>query len=223
MSTILQINHQAIESEELLPLLQHYHLLETLVRELLIDQAIASLPSNELEGLSVSPANDEAERALKLQTFKQQKWQHHLSSYFLERSAQLERVVYSLIRVQDPGIADELYFRIQGNEQTFAELAAEYSQGPEAETQGLIGPVELGAYHPQFAHILATLPIGELMPPLQLESWFVILRVDKRMPAQLDESISQRLLNELFEQWLQQEVKGVLMRSPTIITHSQYD
>ncbi|MBD2157420.1 peptidylprolyl isomerase [Leptolyngbya sp. FACHB-16] len=212
MSTLLQVNQQTILSEDLLPLLNRYQLLEPLLREILIDQAIASLRDN--AGETNSHWDGEAERTHKLQTFKQQKWQHRLPTYFLERSAQLDRVVYSMIRVQDPGIADELYFRIQENEQTFAELAAQYSQGPEAETHGLIGPVELGSYHPQFAHVLAMAPCNELMPPLQLDNWFVILRVEKRIPAQLDDVMSQRLLNELFEQWLQQEVTQVLSRSP---------
>jgi len=48
-----------------------------------------------------------------------------------------------VIRTKDPGVAQELYFRIQAGEQSFAEVAREYSQGPEAYTCGLLGPVEL--------------------------------------------------------------------------------
>ena len=46
-------------------------------------------------------------------------------------------MVYSLIRSKDPGVAQELYFRIQEGENTFSELARQYSQGSEAQTGGL--------------------------------------------------------------------------------------
>ncbi len=205
MPTVLQVHHQSISTEDLLPLLSRYQLLEDLLREIVIDQAIAPihLTDEALAGVGAG----ESDRPLKIQTFKQQRWNASLSSYFLERSAQLDRVIYSMIRVQNPGIADELYFRIQANEQSFGELATQYSQGTEAETRGLVGPVELGAYHPQFAQILATAPPGELLPPLALENCFVILRVEKRLSARLDDAIRQRLLDERFEQWLQGEVK----------------
>ena len=77
-------------------------------------------------------------RLLKIEKFKHQTWHQKLESYFLQRKRSLDRAIYSLIRVKDPEIARELYFRIQEKEQSFAELAREYSQRPEAQVNGIL-------------------------------------------------------------------------------------
>lgn len=104
--------------------------------------------------------------------------------------------------VLDPGLAQELYFRIQEGEQSFAELAREYSQGSEARTGGLLGPMTLSTPHPLIARILFASQPGQLSSPIRIEEWFVIVRLEKLIPAQLDASMRRRLLNELFESWL---------------------
>jgi parvulin-like peptidyl-prolyl isomerase len=113
--------------------------------------------------------------------------------------------MYSLLRVNNPAIARELHFRIQDGEESFAELARKYSQGPEAQTGGLLGPVPLSSPHPILAQMLSKSEPGQLLPLTRVENWIVIVRLEKIFPAQLDESMRQRLLNELFAQWLQGE------------------
>jgi parvulin-like peptidyl-prolyl isomerase len=221
MSAVLQINDRAIAPNDIIPLLSQYQLLPQLMRELIVDQAIAPIECTEDEIHSIqeaiaaaeSPlpsfAQEAAVRSLKIQRFKEMQWQAKVQSYFLQRKGQLDQVIYSLIRTQDVGIADELYFRIQNGEQSFSELASLYSEGPEARTGGLIGPVEVGSYHPSFAHLLSTLPLKQVVSPRQLDQWFVILRLEKYIPAQLDDTIRQRLLNELFEVWMSDQLAQV--------------
>ena len=67
-------------------------------------------------------------RSLKLEKFKEAIWGGDLNSYFFQRKAQLDRVIYSIITTSEIGIAQEIYFRIQEGEQSFAELAREYAQ-----------------------------------------------------------------------------------------------
>lgn len=125
----------------------------------------------------------------------------------MTRKSQLDRIIYSLIRVTDGGMAQELYFRILEGEQTFAQLAQQYSEGSEAQTGGLIGPVELSVPHPALAQRLRVAQPGKVNPPVRLEQWWVILRLEKFIPAQLDEAMKQKLLNELFLTWLDQQVQ----------------
>jgi parvulin-like peptidyl-prolyl isomerase len=228
MTTVLQVLDQKITAEEVVPLLERYQLLPHLFRELVIDRTIAEIECTDEEITAIrqqfNPSNGDAEkrlepqssdeviaRSLKIQKFKQAQWQHKLGSYFLQRKSQLDRVIYSLIRIQDVGVADELYFRLQEGEQPFAELAAIYSQGSEAQTGGLVGPVEIGCYHPSFAQILLSHQPGQLIPPVQLEEWIAIIRIEKYMPAQLDEAMGQRLLDELFENWLQSQLEHIVL------------
>lgn len=225
MKTILQIFDQEITAEEIIPLLSRYQILPHLIRELIIDRAIVEVECSDEEITAIQQQlkqNDDAigeqtkrqseemiVRSFKIQKFKQNQWQHKLESYFLQRKNQLDQVIYSLIRTQDVGVADELYFRLQEGEQTFTELATAYSQGAEAQTGGLIGPVEIGSYHPSLAQILMSNKPGQLIPPIQLEEWIAIIRIEKYIPAQLDDAMEQRLLNELFESWLHAQLEQI--------------
>ncbi|MCC5622598.1 peptidylprolyl isomerase [Nostoc sp. CHAB 5715] len=149
-------------------------------------------------------------RKLKIEKFKQATWGNKLESYFFQSKTKLDKVIYSLLRTQDVGIAQELYFRIQAKENSFADLAREYSLGPEAQTGGLVGPVELNALHPVMVQMLSSSQPGQILPPARIADWFVILRLEKFIPAQLDEFMKVRLLNELFETWLQEQKKQIM-------------
>jgi parvulin-like peptidyl-prolyl isomerase len=153
-------------------------------------------------------------RELKLEKFKQATWGHKLEAYFLQCKSQLDRVVYSLIRTRDNGIAQELYFRIQEEENSFTQLAKDYSQGAEAQTGGLVGPVELNVPHPQIAKMLMSSKPGQLWPPLPIGEWTVILRLEKFLSAQLDPPTEQRLLNDLFQQWLLSQMQQQIIFNP---------
>jgi parvulin-like peptidyl-prolyl isomerase len=122
-------------------------------------------------------------------------------------------VVYSLLRVQDAGMAQELYFRLADDHATFDQLARQYSQGPEAQTGGLIGPVDLGTPHRALARMLSVSQPGQLWPPTLVNDWFIIVRLEKFLPAQLDNSMRQHLLNELFNTWLQEQLQQVSIQS----------
>ena len=221
---------------ELMTRLASYQLLPRLRREMIIDEAISSItctPEEETQAgqqfyainqltnetametwcqryeMTTEQLKSLAIRQFKISKFQKNNWSNQIDSYFLERKNQLDRVSYSLIRTKDAGLAQELYFRILEGEQTFAELAREYSEGPEAETNGFLGPIALGNAHPMIARQLFFSQPGQLSAPIEIEEWFVIVRLEKSMPAQLNDSMRQRLLNELFEIWLHEQMNPV--------------
>ncbi|MGK7875053.1 MAG: peptidylprolyl isomerase [Xenococcaceae cyanobacterium] len=234
MNIVLQIGDQIITAEKILPLLAQYQMLPQLAREIIIDQAIANIECTpeeqtiarqkfyqqhqitteaqiqawvEQRGMTLEQLEKLTQRGLKLEKFKQATWGNQLEAYFLKRKRQLDRIVYSLIRTQDAGIAQELYFRIQEQETSFAELAKQYSQGSEAQTGGLIGPVELSTPHPKIAQMLTSSQPGQLLPPTRVGDWLVIVRLEKFIGVQLDEPMRQRLLDELFRSWLSEQLQ----------------
>jgi parvulin-like peptidyl-prolyl isomerase len=236
MTVILQVGNRAITAEEIIPLLANYQLLPQLLRELVVDEAIAPFSCTpeetaeacqrfyeqnqltteearqawlEAQGFRAEQLATIATRNLRIQKFKQETWGNKLEAYFLQRKAQLDRVIYSLIRVKEQGTANELYFRLQDDAQSFAELARQYSQGPEAQTGGLIGPVEMSTPHPALARMLAASQPGQLLPPTRIGEWIVIVRLEKLVPVQLDDTIRRQLLEELFNNWMQEQLKQV--------------
>ncbi|BAT53246.1 PpiC-type peptidyl-prolyl cis-trans isomerase [Nostoc sp. NIES-3756] len=238
MTDVLQIGDRTIQASELIPLLANYQLLPQLLRELIIDEAIAAVDCQPEElaqakqrfyaekqlnqvtdiqawlaqqGLAIEQLDNIIARKIKLEKYKQATWGPKLDSYFFQLKAKLDRVIYSLLRTQDPGLAQELYFRLQAKEQSFAEVAQKYSQGPEAQTGGLVGPVEQSSLHPTMVQLLSSCQPGQISPPTRIAEWFVIIRVEKFIPAQLDEPMKARLLNEMFEGWMQEQQKQVVI------------
>jgi parvulin-like peptidyl-prolyl isomerase len=148
-------------------------------------------------------------REAKLSKFKSITFGEQVESYFLQRKRTLDKVQYSLLRTRDLGLAQELYFRIQDDGVPFADLARTYAEGQEAETGGLIGPVELSVPNPQLAQLLTLSQPGQLWPPKKIGDWFIVVRLEKFIPAQLDEATRQRLMNELFSRWLREQMQAV--------------
>ena len=234
MTPILKFGNRTISTTELPQILAGNQMLPILCRHLIINQGIAGIKLSESEiaqasqsffsrnqieseearnafiqyyGMSLEQLEELATRELRVEKFKQATWGSKVESYFLANKSQFDKVVYSLIRVNEMEVAQELFFRIQAGEASFNDSAREYSQGQEAQTGGLIGPVELNMPHPTIAKMLSTSARGELLAPTKLGEWYVILRLEKIIKAQLDETMRQHLLNQMFETWIAHEIK----------------
>jgi parvulin-like peptidyl-prolyl isomerase len=246
-STVTHLSYlsrlNTLTSEEIIQVLAQYQLLPQLMKELVIDDAIAEirctqeeeklaieqvaqqyqfdseakrqmwlqqngLTSEQLDAIpSKMVAKGIAIRQLKIEKFKQTSWGGDLEAYFHQRKSQLDRVTYSLLRTNDMALAQELYFRISEGEASFAQLAREYSQGVEVETDGLIGPVELQSIHPVMAKILSSVQPQQLVTPTPIGDWIVLIRLEKLLLAKFDNPMRQRLLNERFYIWLQSQMQ----------------
>ena len=144
---------------------------------------------------------------LRLQRYVAQRYLPKAEARFLQRKTQLDRVVYSLLRLEDPGLARELYLQIDEGESDFAELAARHAEGPERSTRGVVGPVPLMQAHPILAERLRTGTPGELMEPFRIEKWWLVVRLESYSPATLDEETAQQMARELFEEAVEEAVQ----------------
>ena len=131
-----------------------------------------------------------------------------LNSHYLERKSQLDQVSYSLLRVKDQHLANELHLRIKEGEASFEEIASEYSEGPERQQGGRLGPVPLSQPHPMLAKLLQVSTPGQLWPPKQLENWWIVVRLEELHCTELNDSLKQRLLFELGDQHLEEQLSA---------------
>jgi parvulin-like peptidyl-prolyl isomerase len=244
MTETFQIGNKTIRVDELLTLLGRYQLLPQLLRGLIIDEAIADYTCTEQErsdllaqfytqnklesqeskeawlqaqGMTETQLEAMILRPVLLEKFKVATWGAKVESYFMTRKPALDRMLYSLIRTKDLGTAQELYFRIQEGEKSFSEIAREYSQGSESNTGGLIGPVTLNTPHPAIAKALSVSQPGQLWPPTKLEDWYVIIRLEKFFPAQMDDSTRRQLIDEMFETWLRDQMQQTLAKKQVAV------
>jgi len=222
-----------IASSHILTLMMKYQILPQLKREMFIDQVIASVSYTreeiliareqfyqqhhlisfeqqqawmERHSLSLQDVDKLAIRQFGIEKFKRNCWNHVLEGYFYKRKPQLDQVVYSVLRATDWQTAFELFLRLEAGEASFADLVYSYSQGQEAQTGGLVGPVELGTLPSALARTLISNQLGQLLRPFRLGEWIVIVRLETLIFASLDEAMRQRLLDELFENWIQEQM-----------------
>ena len=112
---------------------------------------------------------------------------NQVRTHFLNIKDHLDRVVYSLIRTTNHEMADELFVRIKEGEATFAQMARMFSEGPEANTGGIIGPVCLQQAHPDMAERLRSTPVGRILKPFWFKEFSIILRVEDLIQARFED------------------------------------
>ncbi|MEL6453132.1 MAG: peptidylprolyl isomerase [Cyanobacteria bacterium J06623_5] len=250
MNTAIQIGPKSIDTPTLVEKLLQYRLLEKFVREDITDDLIADVVCDpaiayaqfcqrrqltteqqrddwcKKEHFSLAQMKAEAVREYRLQQFKEETWGDRLQSYFLQRKKQLDRVIYSLIRVKEASLAQELFFRLRDDGVEFSELAKCHSAGKESQTGGLVGPVELSVPHPTLARMLELSHHGQLWEPTKIGDWYIIVRFEKCIPAQLDEVMRQRLLHEQFQVLLQERLQASpikLLPQPDSLSEQQVE
>ncbi len=237
MDSLNCLNSLRCLNKEALILLHKNSLLKTLVKVELMRDRLSQININEAdkekatkklkESLEIS--NDEdyqnwlnkslfskkdfeqlALNKLRLKEYCQTNFDHKVGQRFLERKKQLDIVVYSMIRSQDANIIRELYLRIIEEEASFGDLASDFSEGPEKNTRGIIGPCPLQAAHPKLVDCLIKSKPGEVLPPLTIEGSYVIIRLESMEPAKLDNSMKSKMGEELFNNLLETETSNLI-------------
>jgi len=117
-------------------------------------------------------------------------------SMFLRYKDKLDRVLYSLLRVDDPLLCQELFYTIESGEISFAEAAQKFSMGPESKTFGIVGPVDLTTPHPEVSSRLRTAQAGHLIGPFIADDWHTIIRMEYRFDSEFDDN-TKRFLKDL--------------------------
>ena len=140
------------------------------------------------------------------------KFKSFVPSYYLKRKDFLDSVSYSIIRVKTKHFANELYIRIKEREARFSDLASKYSEGVEKRVGGFIGPVSMSTPHPALARLLRVSQPGQVWPPKNINSWWVVVRLEKIHNTELNERIAIKLSLELGEK----HIFELLNSSPTI-------
>jgi parvulin-like peptidyl-prolyl isomerase len=168
-----------------------------------MDPATSQPVPPEFSGCSPERLRAVVARELKIAKWKAARFAPGVSDHFEKRKPSMDRVVYSLLRVKEGGLARELWFRVKEGEATFAELAPAYASGNEVYTAGIIGPVALGAMHPSLAAVLRGARPGELLKPFAIAEWFLVARLEHFLPSVLDEATRSQMVEELCQQWVE--------------------
>ena len=213
-------------------LLQRFGLLQPLVTKMITSQAIADvvvsdpdlnqarldlLEEKGYDGIEQWPqlleevVGTEAEvmtalsNKVRQQTFLREQFSPKAEARFLDRKNELDQVVYSLLRLENRFLAQELYLQIESGESNFADLAKRYAEGPERNTNGIVGPVSLTQAHPVLVEKLRVTQPGVLLEPFRVSDWWLVVRLERYSPATFDDEISLKMCQELFAEWQKEQ------------------
>ena len=220
-------------------LLRRYNLLKPLVEQMITSEAIAgvSVPEDALEtakhelldqrgfetmdqwaemltdlGRTDAEVIDRLERVIRRQEYMRDRFAPKAEARFLERKNELDQVVYSLLRLADSFLARELYLQIESEESNFADLAKRYAEGPERNTNGIVGPVSLTQAHPALVEKLRVAQPGVLLEPFRIADWWLVVRLERYSPATFTPDVSDRMCREMFDAWIAEETATTLSR-----------
>ncbi len=238
MKKSLQVHLKELENLELHEVLHKHQLLQPLVQRLAEEQMAKAanfgpeeetiLISQAWQDLQATPptrinepwegeANDnevgiinQRLHQLRLQKRLNELYDGDVEQHFLKRRDDLERITYRTIRVKQMGLAEELYLRLLNQEDTFENLATKFSEGEERMAAGLLGPMAITDPHQIITSVLRKLTPGEINPPIAVESWYLVIKLEQRQPAKLTQGLRIQLENELLENDLKPQIIEII-------------
>lgn len=229
----ITINESKILISDIPILLDKYNILPSFLRNIIEDQVTRShspseeeqkeqysifLKQNKIEDLEnlnqwlINSGLDEARLSkilfdqLRIKKFKDFKFKSIVNETFLKQKSSLDQIMYSMITLNTFEEAEEIFYKLEEDEISFAELSSTYSIGSERDRNGLIGPVELGKLKVEFSERLRISNAGQLWPPFKIKDFWFIIRFEKLIPAKLDEALTQRIIDEKYEDWINGQI-----------------
>lgn len=148
----------------------------------------------------------------RLQQVTEDLWSPSVASLFLQYRADFDQVVMSIVRIDDPDLATELFFQLQEGSLSFPELVENYAQGQDRTNRGVIGPIRVQQLNPLLARVVRRYKPGVLIPPLDVNGRVHLMRIESLQPAQLDGSLREQLLLRLRSQWLSEQMLRLRLR-----------
>ena len=130
--------------------------------------------------------------------------------YFYEHQSDYAGAIIYEIVLDDEDEAIELFYEIQEGEISFPEAAQQYIQDTELRRKGgYRGKVNRTEMKPEVsAVVFATNPPAILKPVVTADGIYLIL-VEEIIKSELDKQLHQKIILDLFTEWLKQQAKQV--------------
>jgi hypothetical protein len=223
--------------ESVLGSLKSYRLWPVVLREALLDRAISGIACTQeelgeawriwchrnevdpaspaFEGLSLSEMQSAALREKRIEKFKEQAFGRLLPEYFRSRKADLDRVALEIVQFHHASVAEEALFRCREGEQTLEEAAHELAHRDGGEPPiRRIGPIAMRRLSAGLMNLVTGALSGALLGPKKIGQFHVIVRVLDVQEASLDSRTRQRLMDELLNNWVEQQMSAMTGRAP---------
>jgi hypothetical protein len=232
------LDDQPIAGSTLLGLIRRQGQIPGLVRELVLDHALATVvitPEEEAQILQAFRAerqldSDEAyvdflqanhlNEALLLQMvsrpervvrYREERWGPRANSLYLQHKERYDLVTYRRLQCGNADVMQEVFFRLKDREESWENLAQQFAGGDPSAT-GLVGPMPVGNVEEPLLSSLRQQGPGRVCRPISLGDQVVVAELEAFQPSEFNEELRNRILREEFESWLQEECSKMLSK-----------
>jgi hypothetical protein len=130
--------------------------------------------------------------------------------YFAEHQLDYTIIAMHEVVLHNGDLAMELFYALQEQEITFAEVARQYAQEPEARRRGgYKGLVTRMDLKPELSAAIFTATPPQVLKPVSVGKQFYLMWVEEVLTPTLDEALRTRILAELFTNWLKRQVNQI--------------
>lgn len=129
--------------------------------------------------------------------------EHFFHQNLLEYSG---ATIYEVV-LEDGELAMELFYSLQEGDLSFADVAYQYVQDPELKRRGgYIGTVGRKQLRPEISAAVFAAKPPQLIKPVVTAVGIHLIQVEEIVEPKLDDHTRQRILMDMFEQWLEEQI-----------------
>jgi parvulin-like peptidyl-prolyl isomerase len=137
----------------------------------------------------------------------QQLFAHQVEPFFHQHILDYGGAIISEVVVNDYNLAIELFYAIQEGDMSFTEVARDYLKSAARSDDGYRGLVKRSQMPPEISAAVFAATPPQLLFPIQVATNVHLILVAEIVPPQLSAAIRQQILWDLFQGWLQEQVK----------------
>lgn len=110
--------------------------------------------------------------------------------------------------LDDEDLALELFYALQEGEISFHQIARQYIQNPELRRAGGYQGIRQRRYfRPELAAAIFAANPPQILKPITTSNGVHLIMIEEIIKPELNEQMRLQIINELFSNWLQQEIK----------------
>ncbi|MBW4569280.1 MAG: peptidylprolyl isomerase [Tolypothrix carrinoi HA7290-LM1] len=132
----------------------------------------------------------------------------HVEKFFYEHQLDYVAAVTYEVIFEDRDLALELFYALEEGEITFPEIARQYIQEPELRrAYGYQGLRYRKDFRPEIAAAVFLASAPKILKPITTSKGVHFIWVEEVIQPQLDEQLREKIISELFSEWLKQQIQ----------------
>ncbi len=136
-----------------------------------------------------------------------QLFNNKVEAFFYQNQLDFVKAVTSEVIFDDYDLALELFYALQENEITFAEIAREYIPNPELRRAGgYQGIRHRKDFRPEIAAGVFAATPPEIIKPIVTPKGIYLIWVEEIIQPELNEQLREQIVTDLFNSWLKQQI-----------------